>query len=48
MAAKSDARVFPVVTRFQKMARREGGVSRDKAIEQAQIQIEEVKSNFDG
>lgn len=48
MAAKSDARVFSVDTRFQKMARREGGIPRDKAIEQAQTEIKEVKSHFDG
>jgi hypothetical protein len=42
-----DARVFPVETRFQKMAKREGGVPRDKAIEQAQNEIEGVKSHFD-
>jgi hypothetical protein len=47
MAAESDARIFAVDTRFQKMARREGGVPRDKAIEQARTQIEDVKSNFD-
>lgn len=46
-AAKSDARIFAVDTRFQKMARREGGVSRDKAIEQAQTEIKEAKSHFD-
>jgi hypothetical protein len=48
MAAESDVRIFTVDTRFQKLARREGGVPRDKAIEQAQIQIEDAKSNFDG
>jgi hypothetical protein len=42
-----DARVFPVETRFQKMAKREGGVPRDKAIEQAKTQIEEAKAQFD-
>ena len=47
MAAKSDARVFSVDTRFQKMARREGGIPRDKAIAQAQTEIKEVKSHFD-
>jgi hypothetical protein len=47
MAAKSDVRVFPVDTRFQKMARREGGVPRDQAIERAQIAIEEAKFHFD-
>ena len=39
-AAQADARVFPVETRFQKMAKREGGVPREKAIEQAQNEIE--------
>jgi hypothetical protein len=48
MAAKSDARVFSVDTRFQKMARREGGIPRDKAIAQAQTGIKEAKSHFDG
>jgi hypothetical protein len=47
MAVKSDVRVFSVDTRFQKMARREGGIPRDKAIEQAQNEIREVKSHFD-
>jgi hypothetical protein len=46
-AAESDARIFPVETRFQKLAKREGGVPRDKAIEQAQTEIEGAKSNFD-
>jgi hypothetical protein len=41
------ARVFAVETRFQKMARREGGVPRDRAIEQAQATIEEAKPGFD-
>jgi hypothetical protein len=46
-AAQADARVFPVETRFQKMAKREGGVPREKAIEQAQNEIEGVKPRFD-
>jgi hypothetical protein len=46
-APPPEARVFPVDTRFQKMARREGGVSREKAIEQAQSAIEEVKPRYD-
>jgi hypothetical protein len=45
--AKEDARVFEVETRFQKLARREGGVPKDKAIEQAQDRIEKVKPSFD-
>jgi hypothetical protein len=46
-AIESDARIFRVDTRFQKMARRDGGIPRDKAIEQAQKEIERAKSNFD-
>jgi len=44
---KATARVFAVETRFQKMAKRNGGVSRDRAIEQAQAKIEEAKPGFD-
>jgi hypothetical protein len=43
-----EARVFPVETRFQKLATRPGGVPRDKAIERAEARIEEeVKPRFD-
>jgi len=42
-----EARIFAVDTRFQKMARREGGVPRDIAIKRAQVEIEEVKPGFD-
>ena len=45
--ASDDARVFAVETRFQKLARRPGGISREKAIERADAQIEEVKPGFD-
>jgi hypothetical protein len=41
------ARIFPVDTRFQKLARRAGGVPKERAIERAQEQIEKVKSGFD-
>jgi hypothetical protein len=44
---KQDARVFSVDTRFQRMARRVGGIPREQAIEQAQVQIEEIKVGFD-
>jgi hypothetical protein len=47
MAPNADARVFTVETRFQKMAKREGGVPRDSAIEQAQTHIEQAKIQFD-
>jgi hypothetical protein len=41
-----DPNVFPVDTRFQQMARRPGGVSRDSAVERAQRQIDDMKSEF--
>ena len=43
----SAARIFPVDTRFQQMARRAGGVPRDRAIERAQAALEEVKPGYD-
>ena len=42
-----EARIFPVDTRFQKLARRAGGVPREQAIIQAKAEIEEVKVGFD-
>jgi hypothetical protein len=45
--AKQDPNVFEVETRFQKLARRDGGVPKDKAIEQAQNRIEKAKPSFD-
>jgi hypothetical protein len=42
-----EARVFSVDTRFQQMARREGGIPREKAIERAQNKIEQVKPGFE-
>ncbi|HVZ53548.1 MAG TPA: hypothetical protein VG986_16400 [Pseudolabrys sp.] len=42
-----EARVFAVETRFQRMARRPGGVPREQAIEQAWAQVEENKPGFD-
>ncbi len=42
-----DARIFSVETRFERMARRPGGIQRDRAIERAQAQIEEIKVGFD-
>jgi hypothetical protein len=44
---KRDARIFAVETRFQKLAKRPGGIPRDTAIERAQTGIEEVKPEFD-
>jgi hypothetical protein len=40
-------RIFDVETRFQTMARRPGGVSRDAAIEEANVSIEQMKPGFD-
>ena len=45
--SSDDARLFPVDTRFQRMARRAGGVPRDEAIERAQTRIQEFKADFD-
>lgn len=42
-----EAREFDVETRFQTLARREGGVPRDQALKQADVQIERVKPQFD-
>lgn len=42
-----EARVFAVETRFQRMARRPGGIPRDQAIEKAWTQVEDIKPGFD-
>jgi hypothetical protein len=41
------ARIFPVDTRFQKLARRAGGVRRDQAIERAQLLLEDMKPAYE-
>jgi hypothetical protein len=41
------ARIFPVDTRFQQMARRTGGVPRDRAIERAQSALEAAKPAYE-
>jgi hypothetical protein len=41
-----DARLFYADTRFERLARRPGGVEREMAIEQAQAQVEEMKADF--
>lgn len=46
-AKNPEPRIFAIDTRFQKLARREGGVARENAIEQAYVEIEEVKPDFD-
>jgi len=42
-----DARIFFVDTRFQRLARRSGGIPREQAISQAQAGIEEAGGGFD-
>ncbi len=47
-AAKlAEARIFAVETRFQQLARRAGGMPRDKALERAQSALEEAKPAYD-
>src|SRR3984957_212729 len=41
------ARIFPVETRFQQLARRTGGVPREQALERAQSALEEAKPAYD-
>jgi hypothetical protein len=43
----SNATEFHVDTRFQQMARRPGGISRDEAIARAQNQIDEVRPDLE-
>lgn len=45
--ADAKARIFPVETHFQKVARRPGGVPREQAIESARAEIELIKPGFD-
>lgn len=44
---EANARVFFVDTRFQRLARRSGGVTREQAISQAQAGIEEAGGGFE-
>jgi hypothetical protein len=48
MAQQSDRdpNIFSVDSRFQQLARRPGGVTRERAIERAQRHIEELKTDF--
>jgi len=46
-ASQGDARIFDVETRYQQMAKRPGGVPREKAIQEAISSIESKKSTFD-
>jgi hypothetical protein len=43
---KSDGKMFMVDSHFQKMARRTGGVSREQAMESAQLALEKIKMGF--
>jgi hypothetical protein len=42
-----EARIFDVETRFHQRTRRKGGISKERAIEAAQAQIEKAKPGFD-
>ena len=44
---KPKARIFAVDTRFRQMARRPGGLPREKAIEQAASKIDDAKPGYD-
>ena len=44
--AKHEATVFYADNRFERMARRQGCVAREQALENAQTHIEELKSDF--
>jgi hypothetical protein len=44
---KHRAHIFYVDSRFERLARRDGGVPREQALAQAQSQIEEQKQNFE-
>ncbi len=44
---EADARTFFVDTRFHRLARRGGGITREQAISQAQAGIEEARSGFE-
>jgi hypothetical protein len=41
------ARIFPVETRFQTLARRPGGLPRNKAIERAEAEVKTMEPGFD-
>lgn len=44
---QAEAKVFHPDNRFERMARRPGGVARDHALESAQAHLEELKADFD-
>ena len=47
VALATEVRIFDVETRFQQLAKRPGGVPRDRAIEEAFASIDEKKPGFD-
>jgi hypothetical protein len=49
MTGNSDkpVRIFPVETRLQRLARRPGGISREKALAKAQENVDKIKPGFD-
>ena len=46
-AGDDQVRIFSFITRFQQLARRAGGIPRDKALEAAQANIDEIKPGFE-
>jgi hypothetical protein len=45
--AKQEARVFRLETNFQKIAKRPGGLPRNRAIQNADQEVERIKPDFD-
>ncbi|MGE0284398.1 MAG: hypothetical protein AB7P20_27805, partial [Rhizobiaceae bacterium] len=45
---ESEATIFFADTRFERLARRPGGISREEALERAQSAVEEMKTDFTG
>ena len=43
---QNEGKMFAVESNFQKMARRSGGISRDQALEGAQMAIDKIKMSF--
>lgn len=41
------ANIFYADTRFERMARRPGGIDREQALQRAQVEVEEMKADFD-
>jgi len=44
--ADTEANIFYADTRFERLARRSGGISRDEALERAQSAVEDLKGDF--